>query len=149
MNTCTKCGEEKPLAEFHPIGRRLPNKLRTVCRTCHAKAGKEAYALHREEILRKQKEYRTANPGVSRKNRIKFQYGVTPEWEADTLREQGGVCAVCELPCPVHANLSIDHDHKTGKVRAMLCSMCNRGLGSFRDNIALLDRASAYLEKYA
>jgi hypothetical protein len=43
----------------------------------------------------------------------------------------------------------IDHDHKTGRVRALLCNTCNIGLGSFRDNAGLLRSAADYIEHHS
>lgn len=82
-------------------------------------------------------------------------YGVDAQRYQDMLREQGGVCAICKRPerAPDKASgktkdLAIDHDHKTGAVRALLCSSCNRALGLFNDDRATLDAARAYLDKH-
>jgi hypothetical protein len=58
---------------------------------------------------------------------------------------QNGNCAICNNNYPV---LNIDHDHETGKVRALLCGECNRGLGFFHDNLELLKKGIDYLETY-
>ena len=55
---------------------------------------------------------------------------------------QRGVCAICLVPGPEH----VDHDHKTGRVRAILCFNCNGGLGQFKDRPELLRRGADYLE---
>jgi len=65
---------------------------------------------------------------------------------------QGGECAICGQedsrrradgsPFP----LSVDHDHDSGKLRALLCTKCNVGLGHFRDDPDLLLRAAEYLK---
>jgi len=64
-------------------------------------------------------------------------------WES-----QGHACAICrktlELP---HKRTHVDHDHKTGAVRGVLCMHCNTGLGQFRDNTSLLQAAIEYLKK--
>lgn len=58
------------------------------------------------------------------------------------LIEQDGLCAVCyEKPAT-----SVDHDHKTGQVRGLLCRNCNTGLGMFGDNPELMLAASAYIK---
>ena len=86
------------------------------------------------------------------KQRKWHSYSVDAARYQEMLREQGGVCAICSQgeKSPDKASgklkdLAIDHDHKTGKVRNLLCSACNRGLGLFRDDPALLDTARNYL----
>jgi hypothetical protein len=78
--------------------------------------------------------------------------GVDATRYQEMLREQGGVCAICgqtERHCDGLSgklkDLAIDHDHVTGAIRALLCSNCNRGLGLFNDDIALLAKAQSYV----
>jgi len=59
------------------------------------------------------------------------------------LALQGGVCAVCSAPDPKH----VDHDHRTGAVRGILCFNYNGGLGQFRDRVPVLRSAIGYLER--
>ncbi len=61
------------------------------------------------------------------------------------LQRQGGVCAICKAK-PVGARLAVDHDHKTMRVRGLLCRQCNTALGSFNDDPSRLRAAVAYLE---
>lgn len=60
-----------------------------------------------------------------------------------------GVCDICETDVPSGPKKSwcLDHDHKTGKARGILCAACNIGLGMFKDNIDILDSAMRYLSK--
>ena len=81
--------------------------------------------------------------------------GVDAARYQEMLREQNGVCAICGEPerSPDKASgktrdLAIDHNHETGVVRQLLCSNCNRALGLFCDDPALLDAARAYLHKH-
>lgn len=69
------------------------------------------------------------------------------------ILEQDGKCAVCsDAPNPDGPRnqrvLNIDHDHETGKVRALLCYNCNLGLGRFFDDPVRLEKAAAYLRSY-
>lgn len=60
------------------------------------------------------------------------------------------ICPICEkgsIP-GVTANLVKDHDHETGKARAWLCDSCNTGLGRFKDNVELLEKAISYLKSF-
>ena len=82
--------------------------------------------------------------------------GVDATRYQEMLREQGGVCAICAQPerAPDKASgktkdLAIDHCHATGAIRALLCSNCNRGLGLFNDDVALLAKAQAYVIQYS
>lgn len=61
------------------------------------------------------------------------------------LMEQSWVCGICEQP--FKKTPCIDHDHHTNRVRGLLCSRCNTGLGHFRDEVKILARAIVYLEK--
>lgn len=65
------------------------------------------------------------------------------------LKKQGGVCAICRGTASngnrKALRLSIDHNHKTGQVRGLLCSRCNFALGAFKENIRILSRAKQYL----
>ncbi|MFD8117024.1 endonuclease VII domain-containing protein [Streptomyces microflavus] len=58
---------------------------------------------------------------------------------------QGGVCALCQRANGATRNLSVDHDHATGKVRGLLCRPCNNTLGHARDAVAFFVRGINYL----
>lgn len=75
-------------------------------------------------------------------------YGVSADRYREMFEAQGGTCAICNSP-PGAKSLSIDHDHATGKVRALLCSCCNSVLGMARESEAILTKAIAYLRAHA
>ena len=65
------------------------------------------------------------------------------EFDQMVLAQKGGLCAICwERPVQ---RLTVDHDHRTGVIRGLLCNACNRGLAAFRDNPETLERARVYL----
>lgn len=77
---------------------------------------------------------------------IESRYKLTKEEYIEILYAQGGVCGICSTVKPGRGSrLHVDHDHKTGKVRGLLCDKCNRGLGYFNDNPGILYSAYEYL----
>ena len=78
-----------------------------------------------------------------------LNYGITLLERLALMEEQGWKCAICEDPLPalLTTNVALDHDHATGKVRGLLCHLCNKGLGHFRDDTDLLLSAVAYLQQ--
>jgi len=81
----------------------------------------------------------------SRDDRLRRQYAITEETYAAIFKKQDGRCAICR--CQQHyQRLAVDHDHKTGMVRGLLCVHCNRGLGRFFDSSLRLRNAAAYIE---
>jgi hypothetical protein len=76
---------------------------------------------------------------------VSREYRVSKGRYLETLEAQGGVCAIC-CRGPAEA-LECDHCHKTEKVRALLCHSCNKGLGFFQDDPALLRVAALYIEQ--
>jgi hypothetical protein len=81
-----------------------------------------------------------------RENHLKTKYGISlADYEA-MLRRQGGVCGICKRK-PGKRRLCVDHDHKTGQVRGLLCGRCNSGNGFYQDDPRLTRAATAYLER--
>lgn len=87
----------------------------------------------------------------ARARALERQYGLTPQEYRARLEEQGGRCAICGATDPKtpRGSFCVDHDHATGKVRELLCLPCNTALGGFRDNVASMRAAIAYLERHA
>ena len=75
----------------------------------------------------------------------KRQYGLELGEYEKLLAGQGGVCYICKRP-PYKVRLSVDHDHKTGITRGLLCMRCNRLLGWVRDDANVLESAAEYLK---
>lgn len=107
---------------------------------------KEGWALYMQE-------YRKKNPDKMRAIDLKKNYDLPIEEYIEMLLDQKGVCAVCEQPetsidhrTKKVRNLAVDHNHVTGKVRGLLCSHCNRGMGFLREDIKILRNLIKYLE---
>ena len=82
----------------------------------------------------------------SRRSRLKRIFNITPEEYDAVLKYQEGVCAICESP-PGKTRLAVDHDHKTGLVRGLVCWQCNSALAKLKDSPARAYAAWAYLTR--
>lgn len=83
------------------------------------------------------------NAEKAREAHLKYTYGITTEDYNRILEEQNGKCAVCGKP-PKTTRLAVDHCHKTGKIRGLLCSYCNRRVIG-RHTLEILEAAVRYL----
>lgn len=79
---------------------------------------------------------------------LKRKYGMSLDDHAAMLASQNSSCAICDAPPPTNRKLNVDHDHETGKVRALLCHPCNTLIGYSRENVVVLQRAILYLNKH-
>ena len=107
----------------------------------------------RERRLAAVKEYKRKNPGYRLIVELRSKYKISPEEYAALLRKQKGLCAVCRQPERAKLRgktkrLALDHCHRTGKIRGMLCSRCNTALGLLGDSVPLLRAAIKYMVKH-
>jgi len=129
------------------LARQLAKEATPEGKAYKHKIAKEYYARHRTKIRAKHN-----NPYYRWKLRIR-RFGLTEEQFIEKWDSQNRVCAICENPDSLNYsthpefNISIDHNHDTGKFRGLLCINCNLGIGHFRDNPKLLGKAIQYLAK--
>lgn len=122
--------------DCHPERRHL---ARGLCKQCY---DQDYGKRNRNRLNKKAREWAARNPDRIRATRRKYLYGVDAETVAARLAAQDGMCKICvEAPAT-----DLDHDHRTGKARALLCGNCNRALGLFGDDRARLRRAADYLD---
>lgn len=115
------------------------------------------------EAKRERQRRWTRKSGAKHARRRKLaSYGLTEETFAALLELQGGRCRICSaeiseatqlgsrgsltVKVPTATTITIDHCHATNRVRGLLCMLCNRGLGDFKDDPERLRRAADYLE---
>ena len=128
MKKCIKCNIEKSLESFP---KRNDNKLfRGECKECSAIISKE---------------YRKNNRSKMKLYEAKWNYGVSLE-EAEILYKKEN-CDICGNKFINSKTKHIDHCHKNKNIRGVLCMSCNHGIGKFRDDISLLQKAIEYLNK--
>lgn len=128
FQVCPTCKTEKPLSEFSVDKYRKHRQASYYCKPCVKERVRDANIKHgRRTTLRK--------------------YGITPDQYKAMSEAQNHKCAICQKP-ETTKHLAVDHCHKTGKVRGLLCQVCNTSIGKFRDSIELLTSAIAYLNAH-
>jgi hypothetical protein len=158
---CRICGEWKPLEEFHRA-KDMRDGHRNECKLCFKALAKARYdsrsAVERatqwrrdnpERFREYQKEYR-ARPERKRAMRdlhYRRTFGISADDFDALVASQGGGCAICGCVPEREASLHVDHDHLSGEIRGILCIGCNQGLGQFRDDPDLLERAAGYVRR--
>lgn len=141
MKNCSYCKKEKSLEEFHRE-KSKKDGLASYCKSCNKLKNIENY----NNFLIRKRQYSTKRKHAAEYAIIR-KYGVTRSEYLNMLNKQNNTCFICNKPS-IKKNLCIDHDHKTNKVRGLLCNNCNSGLGFFKDNIEVLLKATEYLKKY-
>jgi len=103
----------------------------------------EHYREFRRQYHQKNKARRNLN---IKKCNLKRKYNLTPEEVDAMLSGQSFSCLICHGDLRI-LKRHIDHNHKTGKVRGILCSNCNKGIGMLGENTETLSRAISYLQR--
>lgn len=150
MKKCTLCNETKDLSEFYVINKN-PNRLTARCRKCtniktmewaKTDSGKASHDKSRKLWVDGNKEHR-------KNYELNRAYGISLDDYNEMRVKQNYSCAVCgkHETEAVRKMLYVDHCHTTNKVRGLLCSVCNKALGLFKDNPEFLLRAVSYLKE--
>lgn len=132
---CKKCNNEKKLSEFWVDNSRIDG-LCPRCKVCESNRIKDKY--HNKEGEKERIKYK----------HIERRYGLTKEEYLQKLNKQGCQCEICKVELKNDIKTHIDHNHKTGKVRGILCKECNHILGWVKDDINRIQWYINYLNKY-
>src|SRR5262249_25935193 len=144
MKVCTKCGESKPLTEYYKAAT-TRDGLRGDCKACFKLRAADWYQDNREHVVARVKKWQAENPGRvaatrarrvrdprrERDQHLRRTFGISLDDYEALLFAQGRACAICGHVPDVGTALHVDHDHRTGLVRGLLCFKCNGGLGQF------------------
>lgn len=115
------CGEQKPLSAYYKNSSQKSG-LQSKCKPCHEKA--------------------------KMKSKV-GAYGITLEEYKSLFKKQNNACAICRKTFTSKKNTHIDHDHRTNKVRSLLCHHCNSVIGFAKDSTDILKSAILYLRRHA
>jgi hypothetical protein len=132
MKFCYNCKETKPKSKFH--------------KHSSTKDGVQVYCAECANNYKKQ--WRKENKISVADSRLKSRYKINTQTKENMIQKQDNKCEICENEL-ISKYTVIDHCHKTGNVRGILCGSCNTMLGFSKDSIKNLKSAQKYLEKYA
>jgi hypothetical protein len=126
---CDTCKQVLPVSEYY--WKADQGRFKPTCKTCCAVYNKGRH-----------------KPEVARDRVLRRKYDMTALEFDLLLATQAGGCAICEIEVnPDGPALAVDHCHTTGRVRGILCGLCNKAIGLFRDDPLLLEKAVVYLRK--
>lgn len=157
MRACVKCGLLKAENDF-----RLRKSFNTgqhyrgkICKACHATKARVKHAIwlqnnpnYVKDYNRKyRQEHQEESRDKARRHMYKKKYGITPEEKNWMLVNQDNRCIICNTKYPAHkSGWCVDHDHKTGKIRSILCYSCNLVIGFAKEQSTILRMAAKYLD---
>ena len=128
---CNECGRARARERQRQWRAANPDKVKQL-----AKQRVAYYAqyrlLHRDKIRQAAQKWNRNNKHKMREDALLRRYGITLAQYQQMLNSQGGACAICRQK--KKRTLHVDHNHRTGSVRGLLCDYCNRRLGYLGDN---------------
>jgi hypothetical protein len=141
--TCTKCEKPKAVREFYERTDAKGGGPQSWCKECCKEKSSESYRRRHESGEERERGWR-------RKGII----GVTWNDFVEMYAEQDGRCAICKNPVRLKGVgkektdiAHLDHNHKTGAARGLLCQNCNTGIGFLQDDLSVLIAAVEYLRE--
>lgn len=145
---CTKCGETKPLDQFHKRSAAKDGR-QPACGTCMTAWALEWNKANPEYHRQKAREYVARHPDRHADMNLRWRLGVPWGTYDKMLVEQDGKCGICgdTSPGARTTRFHVDHDKDTGIVRGLLCARCNTGIGQLRHSKPILLAAIEYLER--
>lgn len=148
---CSTCKIDKSLELFYK-NKTTTSGISYSCKECNDKATIEA--KRRKSLglpsVSEEKPFLHGDPNSPDYKafvNLKYKYGITIKEYNKMFESQEGRCAICSKhQTELKKRLSVDHSHESGKVRKLLCPTCNHGLGNFKDDIVMLQKAIDYLK---
>ena len=145
LATSKRCLDCKGLVSFQYFTKDASQKdgRSIYCQSCQRRRQK----AYKKRTPEKQKSYKRKHYSSekSRDYSLRYRYGMTLDQFNTMFEKQDRRCALCKSDKSDGKNFVVDHCHKTGKIRGILCSYCNRALGMLKDDPDMLSRAIIYL----
>lgn len=139
VKQCTRCKEIKTLDLF------FKNVNTKDGHACYCKLCQ----YNERQVYRKSSKGKKRLAESRRKYELRSKFNMSVDDYFEMYEEQDGRCKICyDRQHSYRAHLAIDHCHKTGIIRGLLCNSCNVGIGNLKDSPKVLKRAIAYIKKF-
>jgi hypothetical protein len=149
MKECKLCCCTKERDDFY-VDSSKKTGTSTYCKLCSISKRAGVYKKNKPTEQAYQNAYHAANKDQAKKRNRKYLYGIEEEQYQVLRASQLFSCFICsKKECDLARGLFVDHCHKTGKVRGLLCQHCNTLLGMANDNQDTLERAIKYLNEHS
>lgn len=145
LKVCTKCNKSKSLDSFHDNKNYKDGKM-YICSLCRSEYKKSYYIRTKEYQRVVSKQYYHNHLRRAKSYSLKTRLGITIEDKENLLIKQNYLCLGCNMKLDINKS-KVDHDHKTGIIRGILCTNCNIVLGHAHDNTKVLENLINYLKK--
>ena len=145
MKSCRACKKGEPEVEFNKSSR---DGSQSLCKGCQSNYSKGWQKQNRDKNIGYCQRYYRENKHKWRERDYKRKYGMTIQEVEALVASQNGRCPICDIPFKSQKLMSLDHDHKTGQLRQVLCSKCNTALGLLNEDVAIFHRAVEYINKW-
>lgn len=152
MKTCKSCNKDKLYTDFHKKSSSTDGYF-SICKICRKTTHLKYYKNNKQKYRDSWKRWSSNNiedyKYYSWIKDLKRNYGLTLDQYNNMLEVQNNKCAICFKDQKDISNfrLSVDHCHKTGKIRGLLCNSCNTAIGSLNDDTQILNSAINYLNQ--
>lgn len=154
---CARCKKTKPIKQFKLRGASAKG-YRSYCLVCESEYRKQ-YQSTKKFSDKQKKKYHSESAAARKKrqeryrsNALQKKFGITVEEYETLLKQQNYVCAFCGKPEKAKSKigkirrLCVDHCHKTGRVRGLLCYMCNHTIARLGDDIESAEKLLRYMK---
>jgi hypothetical protein len=150
---CPKCGESKAVTAFYTRPNGNPQSWCISCtKTLRVQRNPEIAAYQ----ARRRAQRTASEKELAKEYQLQYHFGISLQEYNEMLEAQGHCCAICGKAdgTDLHAGartrqLGVDHDHRTGMVRGLLCNDCNRAIGQLKDDATVVRKAAEYMERWA
>jgi hypothetical protein len=140
IKKCNDCLTEKSVEEFYikRIGKRGQNLYTSRCKVCQLDRNMKNYYNESPEKRKRRRDLCSAS-------HLLRKFGLTTEEFSAMIEQQNNKCKICE--CDM-SSPQVDHNHTTGKVRALLCRSCNTSLGLLKEDSKILYNMISYINDH-